>query len=161
MAGINPGSSLWQGFSQQLLTCLLGEDGSLLRSIQNTCRKVVRDSTPLRVSEILLCPQFNFLPSTWAKDCWPEPKQARSLSWGPDSWHHMQHMKEACAQTAPAWKSILTEDPKIIQRFRVHMPSPVRTYASLPLYAHLSCTHQGKHSSPQVTFHARSCPALW
>lgn len=76
-------------------------------------------------------------------------------------WPHTQHMEEACARTALSWKSILTEDPKIIQRIRVHMPNPVCTYASLPLYAHLSHTPLGKHSSPQVTFHARSCPALW
>lgn len=163
MVGINPGSSLWQGFSQQFLTCLLGEDASLLRSIQNSCRKVVSNSTPLCVSEILLCPQFNFLPSTWAKDWWPGPKQARSSSWGPDWWGGAtcSTWKRLGLRPAPSWKSILTENPKIIQRFRVHMPNPVHTCTSLPLSAYLSHTHLGKHSSPHVTLHARSCPPLW
>lgn len=65
-------------YLRNLLTCLLGEDAPRLRSVQKTPRKVVRDLTPLRVSEMLLCPHFIFLPSTRAKALRPELKQART-----------------------------------------------------------------------------------
>lgn len=117
--------------SQRLLTCLLKEEAPKLRSNQKTCRKVVRDSTP-QVSEMLLCPPFRFLPITRANELWPELKQVpiaflRTCLAG---WGHMQHMKEACAQTSSLLEIHFDCGSKgNPSRLHVHLLKPAHAWA--------------------------------
>lgn len=90
-----------------------------------------KDSTPLGVSEVLLCPHSSFLLTTWAKELWPELKQLwiTFLKTWLAGWGHMQPMKEACDPTS----SLLEIHFDCGSRENPSMPmlKPAHTYAFL------------------------------